>query len=116
VVMDLMKLAVPQILQVWLCTELGKGVVCLVQVNEVLTVPAYQGVCTRVHTCAHNHTPTPTPTCMRIFKIDPLHCHEALRYETCHSAIKNMCIKQSSERSSEIVYIEMVESVFPCLE
>jgi hypothetical protein len=27
VVMDLMKLAVPQILQVWLCTMLGKGVV-----------------------------------------------------------------------------------------
>lgn len=94
VVMDLMKLAVPPILQVWLCTELGKGVMCLVQVNEVLNVQAYQEVCAHVHTCTHTkpHAHADSHMHAHMLNVVPSHCHEALGYETCLSAIKNILI------------------------
>jgi hypothetical protein len=42
VVMDRMKLAAPQILQVWLCIMLGICVVLLIEVNELLAMKAYE--------------------------------------------------------------------------
>jgi len=91
VVMDLMKLAVPRILQVWLCTELGKGVNVLSSGKLSAHYTESMCACTLSHTHVQVH----------MFNIDPSHCHEAWEYETCHSAIKNMLIYNSHKAYSK---------------